>query len=59
MRCVSCDRRLSREELIRENGEVIETEIDDLKAAVLKDVKTQFRDTLLNAFKGSQNIRIK
>lgn len=59
VRCMSCDRCFTREELIRENGEVIEVELDEVKAEVLKDAKKELRDTLRNAFKGSKHIRFK
>lgn len=59
VRCVTCDRSFTREELIRENGEVIEAELDEMKAEVLRDATKELRDTLRNAFRGSKHIRFK
>jgi uncharacterized Zn finger protein (UPF0148 family) len=55
LRCTGCDRVLTREELIRENGRVIEAEVEEVKAEVLKDV----HETLRKAFKGSKHFRLK
>lgn len=59
IRCPSCDRTMTKEELIRENGESIDANLDEMKEEVLKDVKKEFSDMFKNAFKGSKNIRIK
>lgn len=59
LRCVSCDRTFTRDELIRENGEVIEAEVAEVKAEVLKDVKSELQGMLRNAFKGSKHIKFK
>ena len=59
LRCISCDRVFEREELIRENDEVIGAELDVVKAEVLRDAKKQFGDTLRKAFKGSKQIKFK
>lgn len=36
--CVRCDRTFTREELIRENGARIESEVEVMKARVAKDI---------------------
>lgn len=59
LRCVGCDRVFERDELIRENGEVIEAELDEMKAEVLREAKKELRDTLRKAFKGSKHIKFK
>jgi hypothetical protein len=59
LRCVGCDRVFEREELIRENGEVIEAELDEMKTEVLRDAKRELRDTLRKAFKGSEQFKFK
>ena len=59
LRCVGCDRIFEREELIRENGEIIEAELDEMKADVLRDAKKELNDTLRKAFKGSKHIKFK
>ena len=58
IRCPSCNRTMSRDELIRENGEIIDAAVDEVKADVLEDVGKELKDMLKNAFKGSRNIRI-
>lgn len=59
LRCTSCDRIFTREELIRENGEVIEAEVEELKTEVLRDAKRELQETFRKAFKGSKHIRFK
>ncbi len=59
LRCLNCNSSFTREELIRENGDIIEAEVDEVKAEILKDVKQEFRNTLKNAFKGSKHIKFK
>lgn len=50
VRCVECSRLFSREELIRENGALVEAVIDDMKEQVLKDAGKKLR----NIFKKSR-----
>jgi len=59
IRCPSCYRTMTKEELIRENGENINANLDEIKEEVLKDVKKEFSDMLKNTFKVSKNIRVK
>ena len=59
LRCVGCDRVFEREELIRENGEIIEAELDEVKAEVLRDTTKELRDTLRKAFNGSKHFKFK
>lgn len=59
IRCPSCDRIMTKEELIRENGVIIDANVDEMKEEILKDVKKEFNDMLKNTFKNSKNIRIK
>lgn len=39
VRCIRCDRTMTKDELQEANGSRIEAEIDALKAEVIKDVK--------------------
>lgn len=57
--CSSCDRSLTRDELLRENSENIAENIEAVKAQVVKDITKQLQDSLKKAFKGSKTIRIK
>jgi hypothetical protein len=59
LRCTSCDRVFTRDELIRENGEIIDSEVSEVKAQVLSDVKKELNDSLRKAFSGSKNIKFK
>lgn len=59
IRCTSCDRVFTREELIRENGEVIEAEVDEMKSEIVRDMERYARDSLRKALRGSKFIKIK
>lgn len=54
-RCVGCDRSFTREELIRENGELIDSEVGEMAA----DVGKWARDELRKAFSGSKHFKLK
>lgn len=54
-RCVGCDRTFTREELMRENGSRVESELEDMTSGIVKDA----RDQLRKAFSGSKNFKIK
>jgi hypothetical protein len=58
-RCAGCGRSFTREELIRENGELIDSEVDEMAAEVVKDTREQLRESLRQAFSGSKNIKFK
>jgi len=58
VRCPSCGRTMSKDELIRENGATIAAAVEEMKEDVVSDVQKELRDMLKNAFKGSKNIRI-
>lgn len=57
--CGSCGRVFTREELIKENGAIIEGELHQMKSEIVKDVRREFRDAMKNAFKGSEHIKFK
>lgn len=59
IRCASCDRVLSREELIRENGEIIEVEVSEVKNEIIDDITKDFRDSMRKAFSGSKHIKFR
>lgn len=59
LRCTSCDRTFTRDELIRENGKIIDAETAEMKDEVLADVKKEMKDMLRKAFKGSKSIKFK
>jgi len=59
IRCVSCDRVFTREELISENGDNIQANVDEVKQAVLRDVKADLTKELRKAFGGSKHIKFR
>jgi uncharacterized Zn finger protein (UPF0148 family) len=59
IRCTSCDRVFTRDELIQENGETIDANVDEVKKEVVADLEKHMRDTLRKAFSGSKFIKIK
>jgi predicted nucleic acid-binding Zn-ribbon protein len=59
VRCAGCDRVLTRDELIRENGELIDSAVDELKTEVVKDIQKELRDSLRKAFGNSKHITFK
>ena len=55
LRCVGCARSFTREELLRENGEIIENEAAEMAA----EVGMWARDELRKAFSGSKHFKLK
>jgi uncharacterized Zn finger protein (UPF0148 family) len=55
IRCPSCDRTMTKEEIINENGELIDINVEEVKQEIVQDLK----DTIKNSLKGSKNIRFK
>ncbi len=51
VRCPSCDRVMSREELIREHRELIDANVEEMKAEVLTDTEKEFRAMFKRIFK--------
>lgn len=46
VRCIGCDRVLTREELVRENGFQIESAVDEMKKEVIADATRDLRKIL-------------
>lgn len=59
IRCTSCDRVFTREELIRENDEIIDSEVSEVKTEFVADFTKEFRDSIRKAFSGSKHIRFR
>ncbi|SFI55481.1 hypothetical protein [Caulobacter sp. UNC279MFTsu5.1] len=53
--CATCERVFSRDELIRENGEIIDNAVDEVKTEIVADFKAELR----KAFRGSKFIKIR
>ena len=58
-RCTSCDRVFTHEELVRENGHIIDPEVEEMGAEVLKDAEKEIDAMLRKAFSGSKHIKFK
>lgn len=58
-RCVSCDRVFTRDELIGDNGHIIEAEVKEMGAEVVKDAQKELNAMLRKAFSGSKHIKFK
>ena len=59
IRCTSCDRVFTRDELIRENEEIVESEVSEVKAEIVADITKDFRDSMRKAFSGSKHINFR
>jgi len=59
MKCASCGREITKDELIRENSENIAEHVDEIKEQVVKDVRSELQKSLAAAFKGNKHIKIK
>lgn len=59
VKCARCGLEISREELIRENSENISENVEEVKAAVVKDFQKELNDSLKKAFRGSKHIKIR
>jgi uncharacterized Zn finger protein len=55
VKCVSCNRETTKDDLINENGENIDFNVEEVADEVLGDLSKMFK----SAFKGSKNIKIK
>lgn len=44
IRCPSCNREFSKDELIRENREIIDANVGAIKQQVIKDIKKGFKN---------------
>lgn len=58
-RCVGCDRTFTREELLRENGGLIDNEVGEMAADVSKWAREELRKSMRKAFSGSKHIKFK
>lgn len=59
IRCTSCDRVFTRDELIRENGEIIDANVEEVKKEVVADLQKEMRDMLRKTFSGSKHIKFR
>jgi len=59
VKCASCGRELTKDELLRENSENIHEHVREISEQVKEDVAKELRESLKKAFKGNKNFRIK
>lgn len=57
--CASCGRVLTKDELIRENSELIDAHVNEIGAEVVKDAAAEIRKAFKKALKGSKSIKIR
>ncbi len=55
VKCTSCEREMTRDELTRENEENIQVNVDELKSEIKKDFEKSIKDI----FKKSKSFTIK
>jgi hypothetical protein len=46
VRCIGCDRTFDRDQLIHENGEVIDLELEEIKNKIVSDIEKDFAKIL-------------
>ena len=59
MKCASCDREFTKDELMRENSENINEHFSEIKSEASKDMAKELKDSLKKAFRGNKNIKFK
>ncbi len=57
--CASCGREITKAELIRENTENIDEHVKEIKVQVVEDLQHQLKQSLVDAFKDNEYIKIK
>ena len=58
-RCVGCDRTFTREELLRENGLLIDNEIGEMADDAGKNAREELRKSLRKAVSSSKHFKLK
>ncbi|EKN3890202.1 TPA: hypothetical protein ACPY8E_003983 [Yersinia enterocolitica] len=59
VKCTNCNREMTKDELIEENGQSIDDHVSEVKKEIINDFEKEVSKIFKNAFKGSKNIRIK
>lgn len=59
IKCHSCGREFEKEELIRENGELIDANMGEIKKEILGDITKDFRERMKKAFRGSKFVKVR
>ena len=59
VKCASCGRELTKDELMNENSENINEHISEMTKEIKADIAKEFKASLKKAFRGNKNFRIK
>jgi len=59
LKCTSCERELTRDELISENEGNVQQHASEMKEQIAKDFATKAKKRLQKAFGSNKNFRIK
>lgn len=59
VRCTSCGRELTQDDLIRENSENLSEHANEIAKQAVEDFGGQLKKSLIDAFKGNEFIKIK
>ena len=59
VRCIGCDRILTKDELIQENAENIDEHAQEIGKEALDDFAKKMKNDLKRAFRGNKHIKIK
>lgn len=59
VKCASCGRELTKDELINENSENINEHVSEMGEEIETDIAKELRASLKKAFRGNKNFRIK
>lgn len=58
-KCLGCNRTFEKGELLRENGEVIDSDICELAPHLVKHARDQFQKMLRKSVSGSKHLKLK
>ena len=59
VKCANCALELTKDDLIGRNQENISAHTDEIKREVVADLEKHLKKSLVDAFRGSKNIKIK
>ncbi len=59
VKCASCDREMTKDDLIQENREIISENAKEIGHEVVRDLAHERKKSLKKSFQGSKNIKIK
>lgn len=57
--CISCDQIFTSQELLKENGEIIDEEVSEMGEEILKDAEKELKKAFKKGSKGNKNIKFK